>query len=64
MLGVLTESIQRKGIIWSGLWRLMFCGGEYEALSPSDTGSDVTVAKNPKRIRVHLDWDRGQLSFF
>lgn len=42
----------------------MFCGGEYEALSPSDTGSDVTVAKNPKRIRVHLDWDRGQLSFF
>ncbi|XP_041819460.1 nuclear factor 7, ovary-like [Chelmon rostratus] len=63
VLGVLTESIQRKGIIWSGLWRLMFCGGEYKALSPSDTGSDVSVMKNPRRIRVHLDWDSGQLSF-
>ncbi|XP_037615788.1 nuclear factor 7, ovary-like [Sebastes umbrosus] len=63
VLGVLTESIERKGIIWSGLWRLMFSGGEYKALSPSDTGSDVSVMKNPKRIRVQLDWDRGQLVF-
>ncbi|XP_049892309.1 nuclear factor 7, ovary-like [Epinephelus moara] len=63
VLGVLTESIQRKGIICAGLWRLMFCGGEYKALSPSDTGSEVAVTQNPKRIRVHLDWDRGLLLF-
>ncbi|XP_070848086.1 nuclear factor 7, ovary-like [Chaetodon trifascialis] len=63
VLGVLTESIQRKGVISSGLWRLMFCGGEYKVLSPMDAGNDVSVMKNPKRIRVHLDWDRGRLSF-
>ncbi|XP_054481028.1 nuclear factor 7, ovary-like [Anoplopoma fimbria] len=63
VLGVLTESSERKGIIWPGLWKLMFCGGEYKALSPSDTGTDVEVAMNPRRIRVHLDWDGGRLSF-
>ncbi|XP_018550413.1 nuclear factor 7, ovary-like [Lates calcarifer] len=63
VVGMLEGSLQRKGVIWFGLWRLMFCNGEYKCLSPSDTGTDVTVMRNPKRIRVHLDWDRGQLSF-
>ncbi|XP_071358355.1 zinc-binding protein A33-like [Trachinotus anak] len=62
-LGVLTERSPRKGNPWSGLWRLMFCNGEYKSLSPSDTGSDVSVKKKPRRIRVHLDRDRGRLSF-
>ncbi|XP_041832911.1 nuclear factor 7, ovary-like [Melanotaenia boesemani] len=63
VLGVLMESNQRKGLIWPGLWRLMFCRGEYKTLTPSDTGSDVSVMGNPKKIRVLLDWDGGQLSF-
>ncbi|KAL3977109.1 P2Y purinoceptor 13 [Sarotherodon galilaeus] len=64
VLGVLTDSCQRKGVIWSALWRLMFCGGEYKILSPLDPGSDVQVMRNPKRIRLQLDWDRGELSFY
>ncbi|XP_022074729.2 nuclear factor 7, ovary-like [Acanthochromis polyacanthus] len=64
VLGVLTDSNQRKGVIWPALWRLMFCGGEYKTLSPLDTGSDVKVTTNPEKIRVELDWDEGRLSFF
>ncbi|KAM4712352.1 nuclear factor 7, ovary-like [Anableps anableps] len=63
VLGVLAGSDLRKRVIWSTLWRLMFCNGEYKTLSPSDTGSDVSVKENPRRIRVLLDCDGGQLSF-
>lgn len=42
----------------------MFCGGEYKILSPLDPGSDVQVTRNPKRIRLQLDFDRGELSFY
>uniref|UniRef100_A0A4W6CGX0 Tripartite motif containing 35-12 n=1 Tax=Lates calcarifer TaxID=8187 RepID=A0A4W6CGX0_LATCA len=51
-LGVLAESVQRKGVIWSGLWGIRFYGGKYSARSPSF-----------QRIRVNLDWNRGKLSF-
>uniref|UniRef100_UPI003AAF11AB E3 ubiquitin-protein ligase TRIM39-like n=1 Tax=Centroberyx gerrardi TaxID=166262 RepID=UPI003AAF11AB len=46
-LGVAAESVQRKGIIQSGLWRIMF----------------YNVKKKLQRIRLHLDWNRGKLSF-
>uniref|UniRef100_A0A667XKU1 Uncharacterized protein n=1 Tax=Myripristis murdjan TaxID=586833 RepID=A0A667XKU1_9TELE len=48
-LGVIEESVQRKGSIQSGLWRIWFYGGKY--------------SKKLQRIRVHLDWNRGQLTF-
>uniref|UniRef100_A0A8C9XC00 Uncharacterized protein n=1 Tax=Sander lucioperca TaxID=283035 RepID=A0A8C9XC00_SANLU len=46
-LGVLAESVQRKGVILSGLWRIML----------------YQVQKQLQRIRVTLDWNRGKLSF-
>ncbi|XP_078139898.1 E3 ubiquitin-protein ligase TRIM39-like isoform X2 [Centroberyx gerrardi] len=46
-LGVSAESVQRKGLIQSGLWRIMF----------------YNVKKKLQRIRLHLDWNRGKLSF-
>ncbi|XP_029900696.1 nuclear factor 7, ovary-like [Myripristis murdjan] len=46
-LGVIEESVQRKGSRRSGLWRIWF----YE------------VKRRLQRIRVHLDWNRGQLTF-
>ncbi|KAM9704957.1 E3 ubiquitin-protein ligase TRIM35-like isoform 1-T1 [Menidia menidia] len=64
VLGVLSESNERKGVIWPGLWRLMFCNGEYNILSPSDTGTHLSVMKNPKRIRLVLDCDGGELSYY
>ncbi|XP_029901955.1 nuclear factor 7, brain-like [Myripristis murdjan] len=62
VLGVIEESVQRKRSIQSGFWIIFFCKGKYSARSPSDPDTDLPVQKL-QRIRVHLDWNRGQLTF-
>ncbi|XP_070759531.1 nuclear factor 7, ovary-like [Enoplosus armatus] len=62
-LGVAAESVERKGKKQSGLWRIGFCDGIYRARSPSDPDTVLSVKKKLQRIRVHLDWNRGILSF-
>ncbi|XP_031164259.1 E3 ubiquitin-protein ligase TRIM39-like [Sander lucioperca] len=63
MQGVLAESVQRKGVIQSGLWTMLFFKGEYSAWSPPAPPTDLPFKKQLQRIRVTLDWNRGKLSF-
>ncbi|XP_071395864.1 E3 ubiquitin-protein ligase TRIM39-like [Centroberyx affinis] len=62
-LGLLAKSVQRKGSIRSGLWRIGFFDGEYTAFSPPDPDTVLPVKKKLQRIRLHLDWNIGKLSF-
>ncbi|XP_049430138.1 nuclear factor 7, brain-like [Epinephelus fuscoguttatus] len=62
-LGLFAESAQRKGEIWSGLWRIMFYKGIYTARSLPDPPTVLKLQKKLQRISVNLDWDRRKLSF-
>ncbi|XP_030277107.1 tripartite motif-containing protein 35-like [Sparus aurata] len=62
-LGVLRESVRRKGQILTGYWGICFCDGIYTATSPP-LPDKILAVKNLQRIRVHLDFDKGKLSFY
>ncbi|KAM6947989.1 nuclear factor 7, ovary-like [Lycodopsis pacificus] len=62
-VGVSAESLKRKGIIKSGLWRILFHESKYSAWSPSAPFTDLKVQNKFQRIRVNLDWNRGTLLF-
>ncbi|XP_060938081.1 nuclear factor 7, ovary-like isoform X1 [Limanda limanda] len=60
-LGVSAESAQRKGSNMSETWGIWFYEGKYTTVSPS--GLSVLSVQKIQRIRVKLDWNRGELSF-
>ncbi|XP_062391311.1 E3 ubiquitin-protein ligase TRIM35-like [Sardina pilchardus] len=65
-VGVMTESAQRKGNYnaVSGCWYVWYTDGEYGACAAPQRSTLLTVQPEKlQRIRVQLDWDRGELSF-
>ncbi|KAJ8365369.1 hypothetical protein SKAU_G00142000 [Synaphobranchus kaupii] len=64
-IGVVKESITRKGKITyspeGGFWAMMLrYGKNYRAAGVTD----LTLKRKPQSIRVQLDYDRGEVSFF
>lgn len=64
-LGVMNESAQRRNKIFSrsGIWLVGHFCGEYKAHVPPQPPALLPVKEKLQRIRVHLDWDSGKLSF-
>ncbi|KAG9330462.1 hypothetical protein JZ751_024281 [Albula glossodonta] len=65
VVGVAKESINRKGTKALspevGLWCIGQHSGTYRALSVPPTG--LTMKAKLHRVRVQLDWDKGEVSF-
>ncbi|XP_039463810.1 zinc-binding protein A33-like isoform X2 [Oreochromis aureus] len=63
-IGVTKESVDRKGELFIspkyGYWCLLHRSGKYT----NGSGQTVTVKKSLQRIRVQLDYDRGEVSFY
>ncbi|XP_049434519.1 zinc-binding protein A33-like isoform X6 [Epinephelus fuscoguttatus] len=64
LVGLTKESVDRKGendsIPEDGIWCLSHHSGEYTDV----VDETVTVKKSLQRIRVQLDYDRGEVSFY
>ena len=62
-VGLVKESVDRKGKIFAspeyGFWCLLHRSGKYT----DGLGETVRVKKSLQRIRVQLDYDRGEVSF-
>ncbi|XP_076746599.1 nuclear factor 7, brain-like [Maylandia zebra] len=63
-VGLVKESVDRKGECSSspeyGIWFLFHNSGKYN----NGVGQTLTVKKSLQRIRVQLDYDRGEVSFY
>ncbi|XP_048094460.1 zinc-binding protein A33-like [Alosa alosa] len=65
LLGVMVESLQRKGDFTSksGCCYIWYEDGKYGARSSPQLPTLLTLKQKLQRIRVQLDWDRGKVSF-
>ncbi|XP_073676583.1 zinc-binding protein A33-like [Garra rufa] len=64
-LGITTASNQRKGDIFfdTNVWYFRYINSEYYSQSVEQTSTHVTVKEKLQRVRVHLDYDGGKVSF-
>lgn len=63
-VGVVYKSVQRKGVVQTGLWRVGYYNDKYWARCPKGPQTVLTLENKPHRIRVQLDWNRDTLSFY
>ncbi|XP_063068977.1 zinc-binding protein A33-like [Engraulis encrasicolus] len=64
-VGVMTESVQRKGecATKNGQWYFWYKDGKYWACATPHPSFLLAVRQKPQRIRVQLNWDRQELVF-
>lgn len=66
LLGVASSSASRDAEVCArpenGFWALCFRDGEFRAMTSPPI--PLTVARTPEQIKVHLDYNKGTLSFF
>nr|XP_029481615.1 zinc-binding protein A33-like isoform X1 [Oncorhynchus nerka] len=66
ILGVACTSVTRNAEVQArpenGFWTMCLRDREYRAMTSPPTA--MTVTEKLKRVRVQLDWDKGQVSFF
>ncbi|XP_036403164.1 E3 ubiquitin-protein ligase TRIM39-like [Megalops cyprinoides] len=67
-LGVARETVGRKGAVSvrpdGGLWAVGLWDGEEYSAGTVPLGTPLTLKRKPRRIRVQLDYDGGEVSFF
>ncbi|KAL6483738.1 hypothetical protein MHYP_G00086100 [Metynnis hypsauchen] len=66
LLGVIPDSVTRKGIsFWGLLWCLNYkkSTDKYWIRCPGQSRHSLTLKEKPQRVRVQLDWDRGKVTF-
>ncbi|XP_073677294.1 zinc-binding protein A33-like [Garra rufa] len=65
IVGITTASNQRKGDVFfkTNVWCVRYMDSKYSSKSPKQPLTLLTVKEKPKRVRVHLDYDGGKVSF-
>ncbi|XP_067865955.1 uncharacterized protein [Heterodontus francisci] len=67
-LGVVRESVNRKGIIYpepeTGYWIVRLFNGRYYFAATSPSLTPLTPSVNPRKIGIYLDYEGGQVSFY
>ncbi|KAI4891821.1 hypothetical protein NFI96_022464, partial [Prochilodus magdalenae] len=63
-IGITTESNQRRGVLFfNGVWSVE-SNMEFYTYSPAQLKLPFSAEGGLPRIRVQLDWDKGEVSFF
>ncbi|XP_036417270.1 nuclear factor 7, brain-like [Colossoma macropomum] len=63
-LGVITESVTRKGnSFWGSVWSLCYSFGKYLLHCPGHPDLSLPLEDKLQRVGVQLDWDRGKVTF-
>uniref|UniRef100_A0A3B3ZW40 Tripartite motif containing 35-28 n=1 Tax=Periophthalmus magnuspinnatus TaxID=409849 RepID=A0A3B3ZW40_9GOBI len=62
-VGVVSESVHRKGPMNTGVWEICLLDGQCHAISQPRWDKMLSLKNNLQRVRVKLDFDRERLIF-